>query len=81
MAKTHTHTRKPEPVKAWQHLPLAELPDWAEANGIHEEMLGRWIDDKLDRAIPHDCWLVLNERRGMVVVMTPEQFAAEYDEA
>lgn len=76
----HTHTRKPEPVRAWLHEPGATLPKWAIAGGIHAEDLEREIDGVTVNAVPIGHWLVQNEARDVIVVLSPEQFAAEYDE-
>jgi hypothetical protein len=76
MVKRHTHTRKPEPVTAWQHEPGAKLPQWARKAGIKPgDIAGE------EPAVPFGHWLVHNARRAMVMVMSPEQFAAEYEEA
>lgn len=80
MAKQqHTHVRKPERVKAWQHKTGAALPKWARTAGIKPDHLGRKVGGKMVRAVPLKHWLVLNESGDTVVVLSPEQFAAEYE--
>lgn len=74
MKHAHSHTRKPEPVQAWQFNGRTgePLPDWAKEGGITQQMLD-------NRELPIGHWLVRNERRGTILAMNPVQFEAEYD--
>ena len=80
---SYTHTRKPEPVRAWQHLEGAsDLPEWALEGGVKPDDLAEREspDGHRSRPVPFGYWLVQYERLGAIHCMTNDQFSDEYDE-
>lgn len=68
---THTHTRKPDPVRAWKHEEGETPPEWVTAGGVSEQ-------DLSSGAVKVGYWIV-EKRNGVIAVIPPELFEDVYD--